>query len=296
MVKVICQHSGIEFEADSKRSKNHPMVSDLKNRANKDGNYREVNNAMDAVKKAGGYATIEEYMKMVHDHINGKKQAIKDREAKFAERERANAEREQRFEAWLPEKGYVSRTETYQEWRDNPNPIDAMDEGEYVTRTRIIWAAPDGQTIEKYIASQIFDGKYTLAEYRAQEQAKADAKAQKEAEEIEREKAHDESLIAFDAKAQEIKAQCVQVERFDDRGGESVITTKRGNSYYRFHDTIERVEVNNATCYVITTGTGYDDDGYPTYWTTFPAPEAIGFTRYEEPESDGIDYSRFDWF
>ena len=99
MVKVICQHSGIEFEAASKRSKNHPMVSDLKVRANKDGNYREVNNAMDAVKKDGGYETIEEFMSKVNDHINGKKQAIKSREAKFAEREQAVAEREARFEA-----------------------------------------------------------------------------------------------------------------------------------------------------------------------------------------------------
>jgi hypothetical protein len=36
-MKVKCQYTGFEFEADSKRSKNHPLVSKFLNQANEDG-------------------------------------------------------------------------------------------------------------------------------------------------------------------------------------------------------------------------------------------------------------------
>jgi hypothetical protein len=39
MITVTCQYTGIEFEARSKRSKNHPQVSEFLNAANKDSNH-----------------------------------------------------------------------------------------------------------------------------------------------------------------------------------------------------------------------------------------------------------------
>lgn len=69
MVTIKCKHSGIVFEAKTKRTKQHPDIAALKQRANKDGNYREVDNALDAVTKAGGYSTIEKYMQLVNDMV-----------------------------------------------------------------------------------------------------------------------------------------------------------------------------------------------------------------------------------
>lgn len=62
MITIKCQHTGFEFEAASKRSKNHPMVSDFLNEAAKDnGHYRGASHvAKTMVSEAIGYDTIEE--------------------------------------------------------------------------------------------------------------------------------------------------------------------------------------------------------------------------------------------
>lgn len=59
---IKCQHTGFEFEAQTARSKNHPMVADFLNDASKDNKYyrgaSHVAKAM--VSEATGYDTIEE--------------------------------------------------------------------------------------------------------------------------------------------------------------------------------------------------------------------------------------------
>jgi hypothetical protein len=59
---IKCQHTGFEFEAQTARSKNHPMVSDFLNAAAKDnGHYRGASHtAKQLVSEATGYDTIEE--------------------------------------------------------------------------------------------------------------------------------------------------------------------------------------------------------------------------------------------
>ena len=49
MITVICSKTGLAFEAKSKRSKNHPLVSAILSDANKDGVYSQVKNACDIV-------------------------------------------------------------------------------------------------------------------------------------------------------------------------------------------------------------------------------------------------------
>ena len=49
MITVICSKTGLEFQAKSKRSKNHPLVSAILSDANKDGVYSQVKNACDIV-------------------------------------------------------------------------------------------------------------------------------------------------------------------------------------------------------------------------------------------------------
>lgn len=75
MTTVICQHSGIEFEAASSRTKQHPLVAAFKNDAQKNDNYNLALQALDKARAAGGYTTIEQYMAVVNDIMTGKVQA-----------------------------------------------------------------------------------------------------------------------------------------------------------------------------------------------------------------------------
>lgn len=71
MITVTCQYTGIEFEARSKRSKNHPLVSQFLNDANKDG--RRYRGAYDAAKgifadiRNQGITDINEVMSLAAD-------------------------------------------------------------------------------------------------------------------------------------------------------------------------------------------------------------------------------------
>ena len=61
MVTVTCQYTGIEFQAKTARSKNHPTIARLLEDANKKGVYGQVVDALTAAKNAGltGEAVIE---------------------------------------------------------------------------------------------------------------------------------------------------------------------------------------------------------------------------------------------
>lgn len=56
---IVCDKTGIQFEAESKRQKNHPLISVLLNRAAKDGTYNTALTALAEVKSAGNM-TVEE--------------------------------------------------------------------------------------------------------------------------------------------------------------------------------------------------------------------------------------------
>ena len=61
MVKVTCQYTGLQFEAKTARSKNHPTIARLLEDANKKGVYGQVIDALVTAKNAGlvGEAVIE---------------------------------------------------------------------------------------------------------------------------------------------------------------------------------------------------------------------------------------------
>lgn len=272
MVTVKCQHSGIEFEAASKRTKQHPKVAEIKVRANKDGNYREVLAAMDAVAAAGGYTTVDEYIQAVRDRIQGKKDAAKQREQRFEEARQREEQKKREFEAWLKANGFVVTVEKYTEWVDNPNPSDFLDETIPVERTRTVITAPDGQRCERHEVRSIFDGKATLEGIRAAQQAKIDAENKSKAEEAEREQAHSESVTEFDRIADKIRASAQRVKQFDvPADAETVAAVQRGKSDHRAHDRIAKVTINGVDCWRIIFGSGYDDDGYWSYWCADPA-------------------------
>ena len=130
MVTVICKESGIEFEAETRRTKIHPLVSALKAEGSKAGTYRQVDAALAQVRKAGGYTSIDQFMALVKAHMAGlQAEATAKYNAQAAiERERMAAEavaRAQREEqrALLASKGYTwTKVETD---LDNPDAYAA---------------------------------------------------------------------------------------------------------------------------------------------------------------------------
>lgn len=94
-VTVTCQYTGIEFEAASKRSKNHPAVSRLLTEASNDkhnpNRYRLTVNAFAEARKAG-LTDIDEIMTFVNEVVtNGVEAAYRQRKA-AAEQQRAQDE------------------------------------------------------------------------------------------------------------------------------------------------------------------------------------------------------------
>lgn len=96
MVTVTCQYTGIEFEASSKRSKNHPAVSDLLNEAAKDkynpAAYRTVKDAL-ADAKAAGMTDINEIVSYARDRMNNANDAAWQRRIEDEQQRKARAER-----------------------------------------------------------------------------------------------------------------------------------------------------------------------------------------------------------
>jgi hypothetical protein len=99
MMIIKCQHSALEFEAKSKRSKNHPLVSELKTEANQEGNYREVCQAIDKIKVQGKYTTAEEFVQQVRLLASGATIARLEREQEWQRLARQDEKRHREAKA-----------------------------------------------------------------------------------------------------------------------------------------------------------------------------------------------------
>lgn len=269
MVMVKCQHSGIEFEAKSKQTKQHPIIAKMKVDSNKAGNYREVLNALDAVQKAGGYTTVAEYVQLVEDYMAGKEKRAAEHVQRRIEAEEKGKVKEAEFKAWLPANGYTTRTVTYDRVEEDPYADPQNVEGLYrtVTHTDTFLVAPDGKDIDRFNARFIFEGKLTLEIVRQREDEKAAKDAGYEAEQEARETAHEESLQEFKTVLAQIQRTAKQVKRFEfPKESELVARVKMGKSYYRHQDRIRKAQVNSVDVWEIVSGSGYDDDGYYSYY------------------------------
>lgn len=275
MVQVTCSESGITFEANSKRTKQHPDIATLKAEGNKKGTYRQVNEALSAVRKAGGYKTIDAFMALVRDHMTGsviRRNEIRwDRAAAEEKARREVKERRQRENDLLKANGYQWKVEYVD--RD-AHPLEWRDEGKY-----FYLLDPDGHEIAKSQAlAEIERGRDVvrseITEHEAQKrQQAAEAKAQQQSQD----EANRKALAALDAQIVEIKKSAQRVERFEFEGFEKVAESNvTGSTYHRFLDHIKRGQINGVTCYVLVTGSGLDDFGHYTYYSDNPA--AAGLT------------------
>src|SRR5438270_6601715 len=97
MVKVICEKTGIEFEASSKRTKNHPSIMAVLNEASRDGWYGSALNALKAGREQN-FTTVEQFINAMREagqsavaiqHAEIDERVRREREAKEARRQRA---------------------------------------------------------------------------------------------------------------------------------------------------------------------------------------------------------------
>lgn len=106
MTNVTCKHSGIEFEAKTKRTTQHPDIAEAKAKANKRGNYSDLMTALDDVRNAGNYTTIDEYMTLVNECISGADESRREIQRSREAAKREAIERRDRENAQLEKHGY----------------------------------------------------------------------------------------------------------------------------------------------------------------------------------------------
>lgn len=77
MVTITCQYTGFEFEAESKRSKNHPLISRFLDEANKENRYKvgAYAQAVELINAAKGqFDTIESLIAFVREGFDAWKE------------------------------------------------------------------------------------------------------------------------------------------------------------------------------------------------------------------------------
>jgi hypothetical protein len=109
MVKVKCQHSGIEFEAKTSRTKQHPFITKLKQDGAMNGDYREVNQCLANVTMAGGYDTIEEYMALVLADLKAQEEISREYAKRELARYEAHLQKTEEQNSILKANGYFWR-------------------------------------------------------------------------------------------------------------------------------------------------------------------------------------------
>jgi len=124
MVTIKCQHSGLEFEAETRRTKQHPRIAAAKQQAHKDGLSREMEAALDSVQRSGEYTTIDEYMEQVTAIMRGEEQSAK--KQKNA-RNRAQAERKAAREEALAKREATNRLLKQHGYTWHVDVVDAQD-------------------------------------------------------------------------------------------------------------------------------------------------------------------------
>lgn len=270
MVTIKCQHSGIEFEAKTRRTKQHPLVARFKNEMARDY-YRQ---AMEALEEAAEmeYSTIEDYMELVariaDNKINAKNDALNkqrqaEREAK-AERAAARAKRKE-TNAFLRKHGYT--------W--HKNPVDGYQPDYDFGDNRWHLMSPDRYevTVAEALAEIERGVDVVIAERAAASRAREEAQMQQEADEEAERQAHQE---ARDSVA------TIEVEEFDYSNFELIYERKEfsaGTSVER----IFRGKINGVNCGVTYRYSGgHDFNESERFWSD--DPETAGLTRMERDE------------
>lgn len=151
MVTITCQYTGIAFEADSRRQKNHPKVSRFLNScANDRSNPAAYNMAQTALRqaKADGMSDIDEVIAFaeafVRDGGDVRRQAENERRAAQAAADKALEEKRQRIMNERRQRNEFLKSHGYR-WNKEFADFDEYEEGE-----PSVWVlrSPDGRQVD----------------------------------------------------------------------------------------------------------------------------------------------------
>lgn len=280
MITVICDKTGIEFEATSKRQKNHPRVSAFLDEANKDsrryqGSYQAAQQILVDI-KANGMTDIDEAMQYANAAYN----AWKNGEAKpvirqtvgsilRAKKDASRARDEQN--AFLRSHGY--------RWQKDYADFDEYEEGEpsawnlYSSDGRIVSVAEAYDEINRGVD-------VVLAERKA-------VAATIEKLQVEHEAAEEAAENAWNEARKVATDGMVEVKRFDYSGFTLAYDYDRSNQYITMYDRIYAGRINGVDCTVVYGYTGGHDYSERTrYYCADPA--RAGLTPVKQPEAGSL--------
>lgn len=183
MVTVTCEISKLNFEAKTTRSKYHPRVSEIKDRAYRDGNYALVMEVMKKVADAGDYSTIEEYIDRVNEMLTAEVAKKNERINRHREAE-AQAEKEYRERRRQREAQNALLRANGFNWHGDwgTDSFDEYEEPSGRPPTHWYLLAPDNKEVTVAEALSIINGETTLEALRAAEQAAEEERQRREAE------------------------------------------------------------------------------------------------------------------
>jgi hypothetical protein len=238
MVTITCQYTGVVFDADSRRQKNHPLVSKFLNRCAGDtNNPGAYNMALAAFRqaKAEGMTDIAEIMAFAERYVDEggdlQRQARKERQARIDAENKAFEEKRQRAKEERRQINEFLKAHGYK-WGKEAADFDEDEEGE---PSEWVLRAPDGRAVTPAQAKDEIERgvEVVLAEIAAQEAA-AEAKRQaaEAAERLDREQRE-----AARAQVRALGQQCdpfdskqlpILYELRDTRGATHIIEVRYG--------------------------------------------------------------------
>lgn len=167
MVAITCEKTGISFEADSKRQKNHPRVSAFLNAANKDGQryagaYGAAKDILDEI-KAAGMETIDDAMTYANEAYvawkNGTtKPIIRKTQGDYMREAKDRRNESERVNEILKAHGYRWEKEDYGSEEDTLPGSYGAGIGEYAGSRWMLYAA-DGRHVSIQSAIKEIEGK-----------------------------------------------------------------------------------------------------------------------------------------
>jgi hypothetical protein len=99
-VTVTCSKTGLEFQAETKRTKNHPVITRWSQKSYADGWYQQFDSAI-AAGKGAGFTTVAEYVELLQEtETASKSQQAVDYANRVIEARQRKAERIARDEAY----------------------------------------------------------------------------------------------------------------------------------------------------------------------------------------------------
>lgn len=291
-ITITCQYTGISFEASSKRSKNHPLVSELLNSASRDKhNAGRYSTSLTALKRAreAGMTDIHEVIAFVDRFVAGDiedTQRVKRAEAEAMAA--ANRQREAAKQARKEQNTFL-RSHGYT-WSKEFADRDEYESGDDPS----LWAlfAPDGRSVPPSQAmDEIARGvEVVLAEVAQREAVEAAAKAAADAAKQIEQDAQEAVKVEFETACANATKGMTAVAG----GGIRLDQLQKIASHVESWRTrILNVGTVNGTPVAVIESYTYDSDNFSSYCAD---PVAAGLTALAKPQAGSLSETLSNFF